>query len=246
MGVYAVRVSAVAMILAESEQEALGIAHDRQEEISDEFVVKHVDSLCQVYSVEVANKLAGYDEQDWVYHSLGGDRRVSFAEALRLSQSTERALETRPAPSRECAECEAKQRALDEAVKVARVHANGNNWGMSRAAKHLLNILEPKASVRSEVYTVESGNSQYLDVECFARYERDTRSWKYRVSLDRETGMIHRSELEFSPDDATTYDELDRECAPADILEALDGRVDAAKDDILGPEQRDVLIRMRG
>jgi len=87
----------------------------------------------------------------------------------------------------------------------------------------------------TEACTIQS-DEQSHDVECFAQYENDPRVWKRRVWLDKTINELIESEIiEYSEDPSDMFEEIDWEKVPRDIRELLDGRVDAAKDDILAP-----------
>jgi len=87
----------------------------------------------------------------------------------------------------------------------------------------------------TEAHTTQDDETHY-DVDCCAMYENDPRVWKRRVWLDKTINeMVESDIIEFSKDDSDMFDEVNWEDVPKDIRECLDGRVDAAKDDILAP-----------
>ena len=90
--------------------------------------------------------------------------------------------------------------------------------------------------ILTSAYTIQS-DEQHHDVECTAEYEgNDERIWKRRVWLDKDSNeMVELDIYEFSKDDSDGFEEIRWEDVPKDIRECLDGRVDAAKDDILAP-----------
>jgi len=89
--------------------------------------------------------------------------------------------------------------------------------------------------ITTEAYAIQSDEEHY-DVECCAQYEIGPRVWKRRVWLDKIGNEIVESDIiEYSAHDADGFKEIDWQDVPKDIRDALDGRVDAAKDDILAP-----------
>ena len=87
----------------------------------------------------------------------------------------------------------------------------------------------------TEAHSIQS-DEQHHDVECYAQYENDPRVWKRRVWLDKTSNeMVESDIIEYSKDDSDMFDEVKWEEVPRDIRETLDGRVDAAKDNILAP-----------
>ena len=93
--------------------------------------------------------------------------------------------------------------------------------------------------VITEAHTIQDDDLHH-DVECYAFYEKDERVWKRRVWLDKTGNELVESELyEYSKDASDGFEETPWESLPKDIREALDGCIDAAKDDILAPLMKD-------
>ena len=90
--------------------------------------------------------------------------------------------------------------------------------------------------ILTSAYTIQS-DEEHHDVECSAEYAgEDERLWKRRVWLDIPGNEIVESDIyEYSARGEDGFEEIPWEEVPKDIRECLDGRVDAAKDDILGP-----------
>ena len=87
--------------------------------------------------------------------------------------------------------------------------------------------------IETEAYTTQD-NDDFHDVDCLAWYENNPQQWKINVSFNKETQAIEEgSPYQYSPNVDTHFEKIDIINIPSDILECLQGRVEAAKDDIL-------------